>query len=288
MEPDERDAYDQAMAGYLDMQRRRVELMYVRHRAVFAEHLVAHHLPGAQVVTDPGHGWDITWPINGVDVRIQVKCTGEHRPRYPDTPNRKVEWDIEPSKTMWDPDLRRNVRIEGHPCDVFVVGWHTGTQPQLGWLFAGIATQDLPSGDSLRRSGFPEYARLAVGTDLERQVRCAVTGCDDRHISDAALEQYIACFNSDARTALAELCDATDTARFVKAVYALGLVVRGDTALWWRHRLPETADRTADALRGVAALVRADRFADGVLDQALSDGTMRRLFHILCRAAPAQ
>lgn len=288
MESDERDAYDQAMAGYLDMQRRRVELMYVRHRAVFAEHLVAHHLPGAQVVTDPGHGWDITWPINGAEVRIQVKCTGEHRPRYPDAPNRRVEWDTEPSATMWNPELRRNVPNDGHPCDVFVVCLHTGTQPQLGWLFAGIATQDLPPGKRLRRGGFPEYARLASGGDLERQVRYAVTGCDDRHVTDSALERYVTCFDSDARTALAELCDVTDTAGFVQAAYALGLVVRGDTGRWWRQRLPELAEGSADALRGVAAIARADRFADGVLDQALSDGTMRRLLHIICRAAPAQ
>lgn len=287
MESDERDAYDQAMAGYLDMQRRRVELMYVQYRAVFAEHLVAQHLSGAEVITDPGHGWDITWPINGVDVRVQVKCTGEHRPRYPDAPNPTVEWDIEPSKAMWDPEARRKVPIDGHPCDVFVVCRHTGTQPEFGWTFAAVATQDLPSGKWLRRSSFPEYARLAVGGDLERQVPYAVTGCDDRHVTDSALERYVACFDTDARTALAELCGVADTARFVQAVYALGLVVRGDTDGWSRQRLPETAATAADALRGVAALARADHFAEGVLDQALNDGTMRRLLGILCGAAPA-
>ena len=285
MGADDRYAYDQAMNGYLDTQRRRVELMYVRHRAVFAEHLVAHHLPGADVITDPGHPWDITWPINGADVRIQVKCTGEHRPRYPDTPNRTVEWDIEPSKKMWDPEAGRNVLTDGHPCHVFVVCQHTGTQPESGWTYAGIATQDLPHGKVLRRSGFPEYARLAAGSDLQRQVRYAVTDGDDRHLTNTALEHYIACFDADARTALARVRDVTDTGRFVKEAYALGLVLRGDTNLWWRQQLPETAAGAADALRGVAALARMDHFAEGILDQALEDGTMRRLLSIICNAA---
>lgn len=287
MATDDHSAYQKAMIGYLRTQRRRVELMYVRHRAVFAEHLVAQHLPGSAVVTDPAHAWDITWPINGSEVRIQVKCSGEYRPHYPDRPNKAIEWAIEPSKQMWDPDAGRNVRVDGHPCDVFVVCRHTGNRPDKGWAYAGLAIHDLPSGKVLRPRDFPEHARLAAGSDLQRQVRFAAIGTDERHLTDAALEQYIACFDAGARAALKELRGTTDPSQFVKDVYALGLVVRGDNSLWWRQQLPAIAANTADALRGVSAIARADRFAEGTLDQALADGTMRRLLTILSAAAPA-
>src|SRR5690606_32527196 len=87
------ELFADALQSYLATQERRVRAMYNRTRAVFAEFIVATALPGATVIEDPAAAWDIDWPVDGRTARLEVKCSGEHLPRFP---NRRcaASWEI--------------------------------------------------------------------------------------------------------------------------------------------------------------------------------------------------
>lgn len=128
-------AFDAAMADYLATQRMRVHAMYKRHRAIFAEHLVA-ALLGGKVSIDPGAAWDIDWiPVAGRrPIRIQVKCSGEFLPRYPASPA-AATWDVTPPTKGFDESQPDTALPPGHHCDVFVLARHTGRDITNGWRF---------------------------------------------------------------------------------------------------------------------------------------------------------
>jgi hypothetical protein len=135
--------YEAAMHRHLDLQRQRIEAMYNRHRALFAESLVA-ELLGAEEVVDPTNAWDLSWTTpDGRPVRIQVKCSGGFLPRYA---HREAEspakWSVKEPGSGWqdhaDPEQQR--LGPGHHCDVFVLARHTGTGISRGWSFAVVPT----------------------------------------------------------------------------------------------------------------------------------------------------
>src|SRR5262245_40540500 len=76
------DRYEQAMQRQLTLTR--IEKLYVRPRAVFAEQVVAVWV-GGTVMEFPGQAWDVEMPLApGPKVQIQVKCSGERAPFFPD------------------------------------------------------------------------------------------------------------------------------------------------------------------------------------------------------------
>src|SRR4051794_2989547 len=73
------------MQTHLEMTRRRIEKLYVRPRALFAESVVAALVDGT-VVEFPAAAWDVEMGLprrTKERVRIQVKCSGERAPQDP-------------------------------------------------------------------------------------------------------------------------------------------------------------------------------------------------------------
>lgn len=132
-----------AMADDLTTQEKRVRAMYNRHRAVFAEHLVA-SLIGGKVSADPGAAWDIDWTSTPgrQPIRIQVKCSGEFLPRYPDNPA-AAAWDVTPPQKGYNSIDPAVPLPPGHNCDVFVLARHTGRDITSGWRFVVASRQAL-------------------------------------------------------------------------------------------------------------------------------------------------
>jgi hypothetical protein len=132
-----------AMASHLRLHEQRIRTMFNRHRALFAEALVAEALPGAEVVLDPTAAWDITWFDQDTQqrIRIQVKCSGGYLPRRPQQPA-PVNWQgLRAARSGYDPDRAEVVRGEGHLCEVFILARHEGNQIEQGWTFAAIPRQ---------------------------------------------------------------------------------------------------------------------------------------------------
>lgn len=127
--------YATALGVHLAMQRTRIERLYNRTRAVFAESIVVALLPGAVLIEDPAAAWDVSWqpPGRARPIRIQVKCSGERLPRFPGrrTP---ATWDFEPPKRGFDPETGRALPA-GHHCDVLVLARHRGEDISQGWSF---------------------------------------------------------------------------------------------------------------------------------------------------------
>jgi hypothetical protein len=136
-------AFDVALRLQHELQERRVRAMYNRHRAVFAEFLVAALLSESEVVEDPSAAWDIVWrhPGSGGRIRIQVKCSGEFLPRRPDQPA-VARWDVRPPSFGYDVEHSSPLGA-GHHCELFVLARHTGTSIETGWAFAAIAVSQL-------------------------------------------------------------------------------------------------------------------------------------------------
>lgn len=286
-------AVGRALDSYTRMQADRVRALYNRHRAVFAEFLVAEHLPGAVVEFDPSCPWDLRWVANGETVRIQVKCSGEFLPHFPDRPNSKVSWDIRPPKTVWDAERLESVPSTTHSCDVWVFCRHVGNDLEAGWTFAAIATDQLPAGKTLRMKNFPKMwgARLSPGSDLERQARFALTNVSDRHTTDEAIRALAQSIDDATRAELQQIAEVVraaqasdDEARshaieeLLRCVYTLGLIIPFDWHTWASSR--DTAVAAAglvDAIRLLTTIVRTDRFNEGALGSAIADGTITQL-----------
>ena len=85
VEPLPAGTYAAAVDIHLGMQRTRIERLYNRTRAVFAESIVAALLPGAVLIEDPAAAWDVSWQParRSRPIRIQVRCSGERLPRFP-------------------------------------------------------------------------------------------------------------------------------------------------------------------------------------------------------------
>ena len=166
--------YSKAMQQFKVLQAERVAAMYNRHRALFAEFLVAQLLPGAEVIKDPGAAWDVLWTDGRRKIRVQVKCSGEYLPHNPTKP--AVEkWDVSAPKSGWDPDTDRKIG-PGHHCDVFVLARHTGTDITSGWEFAALPTRALKGRKMLSKNGLSKLGYdLANPSQLAPAVRRAAT-----------------------------------------------------------------------------------------------------------------
>lgn len=114
--------FEAALTEFGEMQRRRVLAMYNRHRAIFAESLVATLLPGATVVENPTAAWDIEWSVDGSPIRLQVKCSGQYLPMH-ETADTVANWKLKAPKYGWDPESKAKLEA-GHHCDAFVLARH--------------------------------------------------------------------------------------------------------------------------------------------------------------------
>jgi len=122
--------------------------MYNRTRAVFAEFIVAAALPGATVIEDPAAAWDIDWTCGDRAVRLEVKCSGEHLPKYPDRRN-PASWEIPTERKGWDPQNKVQLPI-GHHCHAIVLARHEGPDITAGWTFGVVLPGELPEGKEER------------------------------------------------------------------------------------------------------------------------------------------
>jgi hypothetical protein len=147
---------DDAFAIYQEVQKRRVEACYVRNRAVFAEFLVA-RLLGAEVVEDPVAAWDVVWTTRGARVCVQVKCSGEYIPRYPNSPA-SARWELKVPKYGFHIELGK--LPPGHHCDLFVLARHEGRDIGAGWSFAVLARKEV---DGIRAVTPAVLEALGVG-----------------------------------------------------------------------------------------------------------------------------
>lgn len=137
-----------AEKSYKETSFERVRTLYNRHRAVFAEFVVAALLP-ASVEQDPSAAWDVTWQLDGQPVHIQVKCSGERLPHHPGSMSPPV-WTIEKPAKAWNPATGKNEDIDEHQCDVFVLARHEGEDIEAGWTFRAALPDELVPG---RRTG---------------------------------------------------------------------------------------------------------------------------------------
>lgn len=144
-----KQTFDTAMSSYCAMQERRVRALHNRGRAIFAEFLIA-ELIGGSVPDDPGWAWDVTWSHAGRDVRIQVKCSGDHTMRG-GMRQSPVNWELRVPNTAWDGDTKASRRISEHQCDVFVLARHTGDEIEHGWSFYVLPAAHAPTGSMTPR-----------------------------------------------------------------------------------------------------------------------------------------
>lgn len=130
-----------AFDDYGRVQRLRVERLYNRPRAVFAEFIVAQLLPGAAVSEDPASAWDVTWPVADRRIRIEVKCSGEFLPRKGAKHRSRARWEFPVPKSGFDPDLERVIQTGTHNFDVLLLARHVGSSIDAGWMFFVLTAQ---------------------------------------------------------------------------------------------------------------------------------------------------
>jgi hypothetical protein len=165
------------MENYLRTHENRVRSLYNRDRAVFAEFLVADLLSGSSVRPDPGAPWDLEWPIDGRTVRVQVKCSGEYLPRFPDRPA-KPSWNVKPPRAGWDA-VARLPKDAGHHCDVFVLARHIGRDVEAGWSFTVLTPADVAGRASISAATLSKLSRQMVQPRaLSAEVLAAVRQSD--------------------------------------------------------------------------------------------------------------
>lgn len=169
------ELFDSAIANYRKTQERRVRVMYNRTRAVFAEFIVAAALPGATVVEDPAAAWDIDWTCGDRAVRLEVKCSGQHLPRYPGRLNR-ASWEIPARRRGYDSQKRVQLPI-GHHCDAIVLARHEGPDIASGWTFRVVLPGDLPEGKKVRGQELDAFGNTLVrAEDLGGELRRRLDG----------------------------------------------------------------------------------------------------------------
>lgn len=167
------ELFDSALANYRKTQERRVRVMYNRTRAVFAEFIVGAALPGATVVEDPAAAWDIDWTCGGRAVRLEVKCSGEHLPRYLNRRN-PASWDIPTKRKGWDPEEREWLPI-GHHCHAIVLARQEGPDIANGWTFRVVLPGELQEGKEVRgpaldARGIAVVLAEGLGGELRRRL----------------------------------------------------------------------------------------------------------------------
>lgn len=180
---------EDAMRRQAELHERRIRIMYNRHRALFAESLVAELLGGEEVI-DPSAAWDVTWaPTDSPVLRIQVKCSGGFLPRNPDKERvAPAAWSIDLPTRGWDPDGPSDLLWNlggGHHCDVFVLARHVGTELGAGWSFAAvpvalIAEARVPSGKPRTRFTLTHLKDWGVEMVSPTQLPAAVLGSAGR------------------------------------------------------------------------------------------------------------
>lgn len=151
---------DEAIENYLRTHERRVRTLYNRDRAVFAEFLVAQLRSGSSVRPDPAAPWDIEWLVDDRTVRVQVKCSGEYLPRFPDRPA-KPYWNVKAPRAGWDA-IARLPKEAGHHCDVFVLARHVGSELEAGWSFAVLSPADAAGRASVSAATLSRLGRAMV------------------------------------------------------------------------------------------------------------------------------
>ena len=134
-----------ALAELHRVNEQRVRSLYNRPRAVLAEFLVASLLPGSSVEVDPSAAWDVSWPVDGAVVRLQVKCSGEVLPHNPPGTATSAIWEVRTPSTAWDPEAHKMVAIDAHQCDLFMLARHVGSDIERGWTFR-VVRPGLPDG----------------------------------------------------------------------------------------------------------------------------------------------
>ena len=161
--------FDAALQDFGEMQKRRVLKMFNRHRAMFAESLVAALLPGAEVVENPTAAWDINWSVGGAPIRIQVKCSGQFLPMH-GLGEKQPNWKLKEPKYGWAPES--NERLDpGHHCDAFVLARHSGEDIRNGWTFAVVLPNEVAGWSSVTTKRLNKLGReLVTGDELERHL----------------------------------------------------------------------------------------------------------------------
>lgn len=144
-----------ALQRFTRLEQRRVEAMYNRHRAMFAEHLVAELLTDAAVVENPNAAWDIDAVLDGRQLRIQVKCSGQFLPT-PGTSNTPASWRLRPPESGIDPTSLALLG-PGHHCDLFILARHAGDEIGCGWSFAVVSPDEVDGWSSITA---PRLAKL--------------------------------------------------------------------------------------------------------------------------------
>jgi hypothetical protein len=155
------------------VQAERVRALHAQQRAVFAEFVVGGLLgEEATVVPDPGAAWDIEWNHAGAIVRIQVKCSGEQRPRAP-TRRTPAVWSIRQPSSGWDPQERCRIG-PGHHCEVFVLARHEGNNIEAGWRFLVLPTASITVDGLFDEESILELGAIACApAELSRAVAMA-------------------------------------------------------------------------------------------------------------------
>lgn len=143
-------------------------------RGLYAEELVAHHLPEA-VVREGWTGWDIDWH----GIQIEVKTTGHHQSWHrPDTPVSTSRWDT-PERLAWDPQTDTFSERQRRHAHVYVFCLHASLQLSEGWSFyvvptrkvdqlghksVGLSAVEAMSGGAIPAERLAEAIEAAAGT----------------------------------------------------------------------------------------------------------------------------
>lgn len=146
----DRDISEIAIESFLQLQRERLELMFNRDRARFAECVVAALLgTGTQVARNPNAAWDVSLKLPALDqpIRIEVKCSGAYlpaqvasRPSYRARP----KWELPADKTGIEDVTFRKLGVGRH-WDVIVLARHSGDSINDGWFFWVLSSHQVPA-----------------------------------------------------------------------------------------------------------------------------------------------
>lgn len=310
--------FDAALTDFGDMQRRRVLAMYNRHRAMFAESLVAALLPGAKVVENPTAAWDIDWNIDGSPIRLQVKCSGQYLPMR-ETADAIANWKLKAPKYGWDPESKAKLDA-GHHCEAFVLARHEGSDIREGWSFAVVTPDEVDGWSSVTAHRLARLRRRLVdGEHLPEELRAILSRTSVDGPSDAEIEATLRSGSVAVWSRLAQFRDVLPVAatsstwvikepvfegetrviqmpwvdydsrvvQVVQDLYELGVIVPFDWGSWdglSQYPTGRGLDQApiADAARLITVVVRGDRFSEGTLKAALDDGTMVRILDRLC------
>jgi hypothetical protein len=178
--------FDAALQNFGELQKQRVLRMYNRHRAMFAECLVAALLPGAEVVENPTAAWDIEWSVDGSPVRVQVKCSGQFLPMH-GLSNKQPNWKLKEPKYGWAPESNEKL-AGGHHCDAFVLVRHVGDDIREGWTFAVLLPNEVAAWTSVTSKRLSKLDRRLVSPEeLEREARVLLASAPTSNPTDRQL-----------------------------------------------------------------------------------------------------